>query len=59
MAKSKKKAHDKSKARAADLARTTVGKARTFKDKSKAPFKADPEIAEGLSEYQDRVKYED
>lgn len=56
MAKGKKKLpRDRvlAKARAAELARSTAGKARVFKDRSKTAPKADPEIEEGLDEYEE------
>lgn len=41
------------KSAAADMARATIGKSRTFKDRSKMAPKADPEIEDGVQEYED------
>lgn len=46
-----KKKNPKAKSQAAAIARTTIGKARTFKDKTKKAPKADLEIKEGVEEW--------
>lgn len=45
-----------SRSRAAGMASATRGRARTFADKKSIPESADPEIQEGLQEYEEKKR---